>query len=352
MKNDSRIALCSAATLGAVAILVQGAEPPAERRVIWDVSRIEDRDECRIEFPELIRFRGQWYCAFREAFVHGNDDSGRARLVRSMDGTNWESVAVFEWGGGDVRDPRLSITPEGALMINSCIYFAGKNTGKPDSLVEQDVRRQSVTWLSRDGEAWSTAHACPTGINTWRWDVTWHGGMGYSVAYHGTQNSGALYRTRDGRTWRMLRDDYFPESGGTEAALAFPAQDLAVCLLRQPSTKDGVVDAKIGIGRGPPWQDWEWKSLQLDWADGKDTPRGPATFAGPKLLVLSDGRVVATGRNLGLWFVESETAQLTKFAEPIGPSYPGVAEHNGKLWVTAGTSDVDAILLATFDVPE
>ncbi|MDA0834057.1 MAG: hypothetical protein O2955_12610 [Planctomycetota bacterium] len=220
-------------------------------RVIWDVSRIEDRDECRIEFPDLIWFRGDWYCIFREGFVHGNDDSGRARLIRSTDRTAWESVKLFEWDGGDIRDPRLSITPEGALMINASIYYVS-HSGTPNSEQEHEVSRQSTTWLSRDGHTWSTAHACPTGVNTWRWDVTWHRGMGYSVAYTGKDGYGALYRTRDGRNWRLLVDDFFPESGGTEAALAFPSENLAVCLLRQPSTKEGkLVHAKLGIGHGP-----------------------------------------------------------------------------------------------------
>lgn len=169
--------------------------------------------------------------------------------------------------------------------------------------------------------------------------------MGYNVAYHGTQASGALFRTRDGRSWRLLKDDFFPESGGTEAALAFPKKDLAICLARQPSTKDGVVNAKLGIGRGPKWQEWEWNSLQIDWD-------GVATFAGPKLLVLRDGRLVATGRNLGLWLVDPETAQFTKFADPIGNSYPGLVEHDGRLWMTAGTAKVDAVVFGSIELPE
>ena len=332
--------------------LAVGAEPPSKPRVIWDVSRIEDRSECRIEFPDLIRFQDKWFCSFREGLVHGNDDSGRARLISSSDGEKWETVALFEWKGGDVRDPRLSITAEGALMVNACIYYISKKTGKSDSSMEHDINRQSVTWLSRDGETWNSVNACPTGFNTWRWDATWHDGMGYSVAYHGTQAPGALFRTRDGRNWRVLRDKFFPKSGGSEAALAFPKPDLAVCLLRQPSSKGGVVDAKLGIGRGPTWQDWEWKSPQFDWADGKDIKRSPATFAGPKLLVLSDGRLVATGRNLGLWLVEPETAKLTKFADSIGNSYPGLVEYEGKLWVTSGTAKVNAVVFGKVEIPE
>ena len=144
---------------------------------------------------------------------------------------------------------------------------------------------------------------------------------------------------------RTLKDDFFPASGGTEAALAFLSKDFAVCLARQPSMKDGVVDAKLGVSRDPSLQMWEWHKVQLDWA-------GVATFAGPKLLVLSDGRLVATGRNMGLWLVDPESAQLTQLAPPIGNSYPGLFEHEGKLWMTAGTAGVDAIVFQALDLPQ
>jgi len=367
MKDYSRMMLFAAATLGAFAMFAQSAEPLTEREVIWDVSRIEDGDDWRIEFPDLIRFRGSWFCAFREGKIHGNHPSGRGRVIRSADGKSWESVMLFEWAGGDVRDPRFSITADGSLMINTSIFFVSSeprpngnfyqldHAGTPESDDEAEVARQSVTWLSRDGVTWSAAHACPTGVNTWRWDVTWHNGMGYSVAYSGKDRPGALYRTRDGRNWRLLRDSFFPESGGSEAALAFPEDNLAVCLLRQPAVNGQVVHAVIGIGRGPSWQSWEWKELRVDWGDGEiqsSNEGAPAPFAGPKLIQLSDGRLVATGRNLGLWLVDPEKARVTKFAESLGPSYPGLAEHEGKLWVTSGSSDTKAVLLATFEVPK
>ena len=32
-------------------------------RLIWDVVRIPDLEKTRLEFPDLIRFRDQWYCS-------------------------------------------------------------------------------------------------------------------------------------------------------------------------------------------------------------------------------------------------------------------------------------------------
>ena len=160
------------------------AEPLVEGAVIWDVSRISDRADCRVELTDLVRFNGNWYCAFREGEIHHNHPSGRGRVIRSSDGENWESVALFEWDRADVREIRFSITPEGWLMVNTSVFFCSaeprqngayyqldrRGTLETDS--ESEVARQSVTWLSPDGVNWSSAYACPTGVNTWRWDVT------------------------------------------------------------------------------------------------------------------------------------------------------------------------------------
>jgi len=357
---------CAAACFHAAVISAYSAESPAEDRVIWDVSRIGDGSDWRIEFPDLVRFKGSWFCAFREGKIHGNHPSGRGRIIRSRDGQSWESVALFDWSGGDVRDPRLSITADGALMLNSSIFFVSSEprpngnfyrldrAGTPSTEAENEVARQSVTWVSSDGVNWSAAHACPTGVNTWRWDVAWHNGMGYSVAYTGKHGQGALYRTRDGRNWQLLCDDFFPDSGGSEAALAFPENDLCVCLLRQPALNGHVVTAVLGIGRGPSWQTWEWRPLHLDWGDvaaGVPSKPRPAPFAGPKLIELSDGRLIAAGRNLGLWLLDWEKAFARKFAESLGPSYPGVAEHDGRLWVTTSSRTTDAVRFAAYELP-
>lgn len=55
-------------------------------RVIWDLSRVPDREKTNLEFPYLIRFKDRWFCSFREGDRHGNDPSGRARVITSKDG--------------------------------------------------------------------------------------------------------------------------------------------------------------------------------------------------------------------------------------------------------------------------
>ena len=318
-----------------------------EVRTIWDVSRIADREKANIEFPGLIRFQGHWYSTFREGDIHGNHPSGRSRVIRSSDAEQWESVALMEWEGGDVRDPQLSITAEGQLMLTACVWFVSQAElrgirGTPESDQEQDVLRQSVTWLSPDGENWGSAYACPTGVNTWRWSTTWHNGMGYSVGYAGKDLRGRLYRTRDGKRWEVLADDIFPSEGqGNETSLVFGPGDVAYCLLRRGGTPNTTM---LGISRFPHTQ-WEWKDLSI------------GVLGGPELVRLGDGRLVAAGRLSGrvtLFWVNPEEGSVTEFAKAPGTSYPGVVEHEGMLWVTyeARGTDGARIELGKVAIPE
>ena len=338
---------------------------------IWDVAHIPDRERTRIEFPDLARFRGHWYCAFREGDIHGNHPSGRGRIIRSRDGERWETVALLDWDGGDVREPKFSVTAEGRLMVNTSVYFVSREpradgrhyqlepTGTildmPYNDREAEVVQQSVTWLSADGENWSSAYACPTGVNGWRWSATWHNGMGYSIAHSGKDIHGTLYRTRDGKTWRALVEDFYPEGKGNEAALAFGPDDAGCCLLRSGPTR-----AMIGVSKPPCYTEWEWKDSTVD--AGPELGRMPSgdffrvSFGGPKLLRLSDGRILAAGRALApgrddghvtLFWLDPDEAILTLFVEAEGTSYPGLVEHDGAIWVTYGLPDASAVYLAS-----
>ena len=262
---------------------------------IWDISCVPDRDETRMELTDLIRFKGHWYCGFREGKIHCDHPSGRARIICSADGEHWESAALFEWDGGSIRTPRLSITAEGVLMAATSIYFVSKlprldaealdeagellppevtarmdhphcyfqldQPGTPATDAEPQVARQSVSWLSRDGVNWSTAFADASGVNAHRWSVTWHNGMGYSNSETGKDRGGTLYRTRDGKTWR------------------------------------------------------------------------------------DDGRI-------NLFLLDPHKAILTQFAEFDGTSYPGIFEHEGMLWVTFTDTLASEVLLGKVRAPD
>ena len=341
-----------------------------QTRKIWSVEQIPDREQTRIEFPHLIRFKGSWYCAFREGRIHMNHPSGRCRVIRSSDGERWESVALFDWDGGDVRETRLSVTAENRLMANTSIFFVSSEpreigysskgapyesyyqldkNGTPEDDLECNVARQSMSWLSADGSHWGDAHACHTGINNWRWDVIWYNGMGYSIGYAGKDREGTLYRTRDGKNWRVLTRGFFPEGRGNEASLVFGGDGTAWCLLR-----GGPSPAMIGIGEPPYYQHWKWRHTTIA-LDEKDRPYVASKdffsgdLGGPKMILLQDGSLLGAGRANGrvtLFRIDPEKAILTKCLELDGTSYPSLVEHEQDVWVTYGVGAASEIHLA------
>lgn len=307
---------------------------------IWDINRITDRNETRIEFPHLAWFKGHLYCSFREGEIHGNHISGRGRIIRSADGVNWETVGLFESATGDVRDPRLSVSTDGTLVLNASIYFIEEVA--PYQVIDgQSVRRQSVTWLSADGENWSDTYSCPTGINTWRWDIAWYNGFGYSIGYSGKDPDGTLYRTSDGKNWQSVKENMFPGGHGNEAALTFGHDGTLYVLLRAGLA----AKVSLGISHAPYDQDWSWYELDAYW-DGPENRKpakdvtGGADLGGPNIITLQDGRLFGAGRVAGqeranYFLIDPGEKVLTRVAGvQNGSSYPGIVEHDGDIWLS------------------
>ena len=116
-------------------------------------------------FTDLERYRGRWYCAFREGQGHaGNNDYGKIRVLVSDDGETWVSSSLLEVSGVDLRDAKLSVMPDGQLLLNSCEYRVDDNNN--------DIRNnQSVTYLSKDGKSWEGPfHIADQGY--WLWQTT------------------------------------------------------------------------------------------------------------------------------------------------------------------------------------
>src|SRR5262249_49368619 len=76
-----------------------------ELRKIWDQG-------AHNAFTDLIRFRDRWYCTFREGKGHVSLD-GALRVISSVDGKSWESAALLTSKTADLRDPKITVTPDG-----------------------------------------------------------------------------------------------------------------------------------------------------------------------------------------------------------------------------------------------
>jgi hypothetical protein len=277
-------------------------------RKIWD-------EAPHNAFTDLIRFRGAWLCVFREGSDHRSPD-GKIRILFSINGVAWSSKAVLSLPGSDLRDPKISTTPAGVLMINAAAAY---DPSAP-------IRHQSLAWFSEDGNIWSDAQQIGD-VNSWLWRVVWQGNIAYSVGYSTVEPLMVrLYSSSDGRVFNILADHLFAEDFPNEAAIVFNGDGAAVCILRRDA---GKATAKLGLARAP-YLDWSWKDLGV-------------RIGGPQLLYLPDGRIIAAVRRYGktpwtsLNWLDLMEGKLTEFlALPSGgdTSYAGLCWYEDMLWVS------------------
>ena len=284
--------------------------------MIWDRARHN-------AFTDLIRFKGRWFCVFREGTGHASLD-GKIRVITSSDGNAWTSAALIKTPDAklpDMRDAKLSITPGGRLMLVTAASYRWYVDEK-----RQHHYRTYATF-SDDGSRWEKL--VPIGEeNFWLWRVTWHKGTAYSNGYTVTgPRFLRLYTGTDGRTFKPLVERHTVRGYIGEDTLRFVKDDTCYCLLRSGGP------ARLGKAR-PPYTDWTWKTLNVQ-------------IGGPHMIQLPDGRFVAAGRKYYrtkppryttvLWWVDVERGKLEEFFEfPSAgdTSYPGLVYHKGLLWVS------------------
>lgn len=291
------------------------ATPKAEGTEILSVQKIWDQGNHNA-FTDLTRFQDQWFCVFREGDGHVSK-KGSLRVLKSSDGETWESAALITSDNADLRDAKISVTPDGKL----CLAGAGA-MHQP-----ADAKHLSYIWYSEDGNKWSDAHVIGD-PNFWIWRITWHEGAAYGVGYSTTSERAArLYKSEDGKTFKQVGSDFAIDGYMNETGLVFLEDNTAMCLIRRDGNPN---DALLGTA-APPYTDWTWKSLGM-------------YVGGPELLKLEDGRFVVGGRRSApggaktqLWQLEPSKAKLTELVTlPSGgdTSYPGLVYHDDQLWVS------------------
>jgi hypothetical protein len=319
-----------------VAVLASAASAPAAEpplAEIVDVRKIWD-EAPHNAFTDLIRHDGRWYCVFREGQAHVSAD-GALRVLISEDGNAWTSAGRVTSANADLRDAKITTTPDGRLMLS------GAGALHPPA----DARHQSYVWFSRDGADWGDA--VPIGDpDFWVWRVTWHKDVAYGIGYATTDPERIrLYNSDDGRTFETLVSDLQMDGYPNETSLLFLEDDTCLCLLRRDGTPN---DALLGKSQ-PPYTDWTWDSLGI-------------RIGGPHVLQLPDGRIVAAGRDYvegaktRLWWLNTNPPALAEIVTlPSGgdTSYPGLVYHDGQLWVSYYSSHEEktSVYLARVKLP-
>lgn len=273
-------------------------------------------------FTDLTRFNNQWFCTFREAQGHVNGN-GKIRVLTSTDGDNWKSAALLQEDGIDLRDPKLSITPDHRLMLT-----IGGSVYKDKKLIS----RQPRVTFSKDGTTWDAPQLVMQ-KGDWLWRVTWHKGRAYGMDYHsvkGKSNSVlTLVESANGLDFKPLKD-FAITSNPNEATARFLSNDDCIILARREGNPKGSPDnhAWIGIAHSP-YNEWSWNDVGM-------------SVGGPNFVVLPNGEMIASGRMNPGKQAKTFVGHMTKttvtpdLVLPSGGdcSYPGMVWHDNKLWLT------------------
>lgn len=270
-------------------------------------------------FTDLIRFNNRWFCVFREGEKHVSPD-GALRVITSEDGNDWESAALITSDEMDLRDAKIIATPDGQLMLSGAgaLHDKSENT------------HQSLAWFSDDGFNWSQEY--PIGdLDFWLWRTTWHKGKAYNIGYGcNREQLVRLYQSDDGKEFTTLVDDLGIDNYPNETAIIFRG-DTAFCLLRRDGgeLKTGLIGISL-----PPYTKWDWKDLGI-------------RIGGPQMILLPDGRFIATVRLYGgndwqpartsLCSINPHEGTLEELLElPSGgdTSYPGMVLQDDILWIS------------------
>ncbi len=285
-------------------------------------------------FTDLIYFQNQFFCCFRESIHPQQGDNGKIRILASKDSFTWKSVADLSLNGYDLRDPKLSITPGGRLLLNLGATL-WTNDWKTETL-------NSAVSFSNDGINWGPVQVLPY-TGQWLWRVTWNQNIAYAMAYSFAQPSGfqmQLMSSPDGILYSTINQFTIP-GNPTEATIRFLPDNTMVGLVR---TSPGV----IGVSP-PPYTQWTWYQTT-------------AELGGPDFLILNNGEMWASSRGFKGQKEKCVLASMSQDSyQPVitlpskGDSgYTGMVEKDGKLYVSYYTSEIGkaAIYLATVQLPK
>lgn len=287
---------------------------------IWDA-------EPHCAMTDLIHYHGIWFCTFRESDMHVYGKDGVIRIIQSKDGVSWSTAAEFKEPGSDFRDPKLTVAPDGSLMllIGVTIYRDKKY-----------VSRQSRVAFSKDGLSWSPLKEVLT-PHEWLWRVTWHKGIAYGVSYRASNLDKPkeewlikIFKSHNGIDYELLTQ-WNIHGYPSETTLHFLENGKMIALVRRDKKNDDHV--WIGTSESP-YLDWKWK-------DGHHYLGGPNFIILPDETMWAGGRIVET-TPYGV-FEKTCLAQMTEEAiKPVlilpsggeDTSYPGLVYKDGVIWMS------------------
>ena len=302
-------------------LLVSGQTPPALTLPTLDATRIWDAAS-HCAFTDIAHWQGRFYITCRESNAHVYGTDGKIRVIVSDDGVAWQSFALIQEDGVDLRDPKLSTTPDGRLMLLfGGSYYHGRTLQR---------RQPRVAFLSPGEETFTDPvpivvdESITTHVD-WLWRVTWHQGTAYGVIYQHLGDRVGLYlvKSDDGIHYDALHS--FDITGRpNETTVRFNAAGEMLLFIRR-----GSEDRQGFIARAaPPFTDWQVE------------PMGERV-GGPNMILLDDDTTLMAFRRytnpkttvLGVLGEDGQFTQTHRTQTAGDCGYPGLLVHEDELWI-------------------
>lgn len=269
-------------------------------------------------FTDLIRHKNEWLCVFREGRGHVSSD-GSIRVLASADGTDWHPIAHLTDPTRDLRDPKITHTPDGRLMLTAAAAHRATDN-------QRNVDHDTFVYFSPDGREWSKPELIGD-HNFWLWRATWHKKQVLMVGYPTNTRDGMtrLYTSHDGHKFTALIPEFVKEGFPNESTIIFEKNGTALCLTRRDAPG---ANGLLGIAK-PPYKEWQWV----------DTG---ARIGGPNFIELPNGRLIGVVRlydgKTRTSIVEFQKTGGMKELETLpsngDSSYAGLVWHEGQLWIS------------------
>ena len=292
-------------------------------------------------FTDLVSFKGKFYCTFREGTGHvpgpkGTD--GVIRVLSSNDGISWIPESLLNSDKYDLRDPKISVTPDGRLML----VIGGSHYDKGNLLSQLT----HVSFSDYDGKNFTPP--IPTELDpiikndyNWLWRITWHNGVAYGVVYQGRNGSAYLVSSDNGVHYKLVcKLDI--DGSPNEASLEFDSEGGMHMIVRRGG---GNRMGYYGTAKSP-YMKWNWKEL--------DQPLG-----GPHLALLPNDKIIvvsryyrSSGSQTAIFELQDNHLEVIEVLPSGGDtSYPGLVLQDNKLYISyySNHSEKTSIYLAKRD---
>ena len=279
-------------------------------------------------FVDLCEFNGDFYCCYREAKNHVSGDGNICILSLNQQGDILTTNRI-QIGQTDLRDPKLSISPKGQLLL---IAYARKNDQNNRTTV-----RENLSWFSTDGKSWSSSK--PFGDRGWwLWRLTWHNHQAFGFGYNKRQHAIHLYSGDPRRSFHQHKPyalglQSHQKGYPNESDILF-FENQAYALVRRDAD---TFSAQLGHSKFP-FKNWRWTDL------GRYIG-GPAMLKLDKHFALVAGRIVKKSKLvtalLKLNLYTGQLQELLILPSKGDNSYPGLIMKNQHLWVSYYSSHQD-----------